>query len=233
MDWIKHHKLMTAGLVLGGLILYKIARNNATAAANNEQATYGGPSIIGAPGPVVTMPTNTDQTETTTTTASSTDPLQLAQFISGEVEKARQSANVANTASATTTNVDLMANFLTKIKPGKLAGQKIDLTYNDTGQVTSFGMNSLLKPLTLSQQAKEQAKATGVTQKSILAGYKSGFMDATGAKLTNAQLTKLSVTDYLAALAAGKKTNGAVGITQPNVTLPGGYNTGSPAGIPA
>lgn len=225
-NWIKTHKLATAGIVIGGIFVVRAARGSVSQSSSSEQASYTGPSVIGAPGPVVTMPTNTDQSATPTPTpAPATDPLQLAAFISGEVEKARQTASVANTASATTTNVDLISSVLEKIKPNKLAGNKLSLSYNDTGQMTSLEMNKVLAPLSLSQAAKEQAKATGISQKSILAGYKSGFVDATGAKLTNAQMTKLTVADYLAAVAAGKKTGGAVGIVPTGTESAGGLKT--------
>jgi hypothetical protein len=58
----------------------------------------------------------------------------MTDFFNSQIEDAKQSASASKTAALTTTNVDILTNSLNKV--GK--GQKVNLTYNNEGQIASI-----------------------------------------------------------------------------------------------
>lgn len=215
--WIMEHKALTAGLVVGGFVLYKVAHGQGAAAANaanDQNLQYQGPSVIGSPGPVATLAApGQDSTAVAGASAGGTSPLDIAAFIQGEVEKARTNANVANVASGTTTNTDLIQSFLTKINPGKLAGQQINVGYNDSGQLTHFDFNKILAPQSAVEQASSDAKVSSIKAGQTAASAKSSAQSIIDSITNNAKAAIATVKGAADIKTQSQKINNAAMVT--------------------
>lgn len=221
LTWLTHHKVIATGLA--GLGVYVVYRHGKNAGAAQAQSTatdtsYQGPSYIGAPGPAVVMPGQTTDNSASTATAT-TPPFDIATFIQGQIELGRQNTGVANNATAMTTNTDTIANMLDRLNPKKYMGTQFNVGYDpSSGAVTHLDITKALDPLTQLQQTTQGAKISGVQRKDALTAMKQGFALPANMALNGAGTVKQQLSDWLAQVAAYKKSGGAIG--QPPATLP-------------
>jgi len=185
MSWLLDHKYWFLGgaVILGGVHFLK----NSVGGASSQPTDASSTIISSGQGVAGTLAANP-------TSAPSTD---LTQVFSSMIEQAKQSAMVSQTAALTTTSVDTLKTALANVGNG----QKIEATYNSTGQLATFQKTVAdAKPLTALQSAvsdtqvyAEKIRANAVAAASgAAAPYPDVALAGTTAKVTGALNTVLA-----------------------------------------
>ncbi len=166
MGFIKAHGWQIGAAIVGIFVISKVAANNAANAAADQYT----PAVLQSPNPAPLQQSVPQQISTPSNIGSD-----LASLIKGQVDSAVLAAGTAKQAVGSTTNVDLINSFLTKVGIGGLQGKQIDLAYNEMGQVTKFDFTNKLPELTVSQQATETASANTTLQNAVTNSISRGF----------------------------------------------------------
>ena len=210
--WLTHHKVIATGLAgLGAYVIYRHGKNTGAAEASQSTDTsYQGPSSIGAPGPAVSIPGATSDTGSSSNP--STTPFDIASYIQGQIELGRQNSNVATQTNQSTVNADVLGSFLDRLNPKKYLGTQFNVGYDPTtGAVSHLDITKALDPVDAAKSAMITAKANATQRKDALAAIKQGFQPPNWDKYTSAVQVKSALNDWLANVAAYKKSGGAIG----------------------